>query len=107
MTRVKQRSITLYLDGKKTSYEPPNSLVVNLLGTEHGVAQRQINMAIDFLWELNGGGLPQPPDGKSKISELCEIYQTRPASIITFALTFRAGYLSAGSHISSEDFRKA
>jgi hypothetical protein len=105
--RVKQKTVTIYLDGKRTSYEPPNRLVAALLGTEHGEAQRRINTAIDFLWDWYGGGLLLPPDGKSKIAELASIYQTRQASIISFALTMHAGYISADSHISNEDFRKA
>ncbi len=98
---AKMKPISIYIDGKKTSYTPPNNLVASLLSPGYGEPQRQIGAAIDYAWERYGYGALLPPTGKTKIGELVVFYDTTIAAVITFALTVYSGYIEG-----KEDNRK-
>jgi hypothetical protein len=91
---AKMKPISIYIDGKKTSYTPPNRLVASLLGADHGGPQKRIEQAVDFLSERYY--TPPTPD-QSRITQLSKIFDTTPSGVITFALTVHSGYLEGKS----------
>lgn len=73
--------ITIYLNGRRTTYYPPNLLVNSLLPKGRGEAQQRINEAIAQVFNADFDTL----------ATVAEKYATTPSAIITFALTYQAG----------------
>lgn len=88
---ARMKPISIQIDGKKTSYTPPNRMVWSLLGSGHGQPQKQIEQAVGYLWDKYGA--PPLPDDKSRITQLSKFFDTTPAGVITFALIAHNGYL--------------
>lgn len=97
---AKMKPISLHIDGKKTSYTPPNRLVGSLLGSGHGQPQKQIEQAVGYLWDKYGAPLP---DDKSRITQLSKNFDTTPAGVITFALIAHSGYLEGKGQPAGAD----
>lgn len=73
--------ITIYLNGRRTTYYPPNVLVDSLLPKGRGEAQQKISEAIGQVFAADFDTL----------ATVAEKYATTPSAIITFALTYQAG----------------
>jgi hypothetical protein len=80
--------VTLYFANRRTSYTPPNMLVVEILGNEG--RQSKIANSIALVFEKFCADVTPGLPGE-QLEYLQEKYNTTPSAIITFALTFAAG----------------